>query len=177
MREKTPQEYAQELLRLYRESHQDEAPEPPKKEEAVPAAAPMPQDVETVPDGTGGLMVNVTTLRGLYPVPRALVTVFSGERRDMQIVEMDTTDESGKSKIFRLKAPPRAESLQESDNKTPYSSYNVSVRSDGFVEQIAMNVPIFSGVISMQSIDLVKNTVSGQNTEPQIIEGGNNYNL
>lgn len=169
---KTPQDYANEMLKLYREKAKL-APQPT----AIPVVAPMPQLEATVQDGSGGLLVNVTTLRGLYPVDGALVTVYTGERNNMQIVEIDTTDESGKSKVFSLSAPPRAESLSESDNKTPYSSYNVSVRSDGYVEQIVMNVPIFSSVVSMQSIDLVKNTVAGKNDSPSIIEGGNNYNL
>ncbi len=165
---KTAQEYAQELLKLYKERSEEDAKSIP-----TVAAAYTPD----ITDGSGGLMVNVTTLRGLYPIDGALVTVFTGERDNMQIIEIDSTDESGKSKVFKLSAPPRAESQQESDNKTPYSSYNVSVRSDGFVEQIAMNVPIFSGVVSVQGIDLIKNTVSGKNNGPHVIEGGNNYNL
>lgn len=171
---KTAQEYADELLKLYREKgiNQDALP----KNKAVPTAAPAELPPEAL-DGRGGLLVNVTTLRGLYPVEGALVTVFTGTRDNMEIVEIDTTDQSGKSKTFRLSTPPRAESQQESGNKTPYSSYNVSVRSDGFIEQIAVNVPVFSDVVSMQNIDLVKNTVAGKNTEPQIIEGGTNYNL
>ncbi|MDO4607649.1 MAG: hypothetical protein Q4B40_00470 [Clostridia bacterium] len=173
---KTAQDYADELLKLYREkgSKQEAVQQPQTK--AVPTVAPAEMPPEVL-DGSGGLLVNVTTLRGLYPVEGALVTVFTGTRDNMQIVEIDTTDQSGKSKTFAFSAPPRAESQQESSNKTPYSSYNVSVRSDGFIEQVAMNVPIFSGVVSMQSIDLVKNTVAGKNTEPQIIEGGTNYNL
>ncbi len=165
---KTAQEYADELLRLYKEKGV-------AQHKAVPAAAPA--EMPSIADDSGGLVVNATTLRGLYPVNSALVTVFTGTRDNMQIIEIDATDESGKSKVFSLSAPPRADSQQESDNKKPYSSYNVSVRSDGFIEQIVMNVPIFSGVVSVQNVDLVKNTVAGKNTEPQIIEGGNNYNL
>lgn len=175
MREKTPQDYANELLKIYREKG-DFLQKKKSKETVVQTAAPTELPIQ-LENNKGGLMINVTTLRGLYPVEGALVTVFTGERSNMQIIEIDATDASGKSKTFALSAPPRAESQQESDNKKPYSSYNVSVRSDGFIEQIAMNVPIFSGVVSVQNIDLVKNTVVGQNTSPQIIEGGNNYNL
>ncbi len=172
---KTAKDYADELLKLYREKGIKPDLVQQSQTKAIPTAAPDELPPVTL-DG-GGLVVNVTTLRGLYPVEGALVTVFTGTRDNMEIVEIDTTDQSGKSKTFALSAPPRAESQQESDNKTPYSSYNVSVRSDGFIEQIVMNVPIFSGVVSMQGIDLVKNTVAGKNTEPQIIEGGTNYNL
>ncbi len=175
MREKTPKDYADELLKLYREKGNAQKSNLTKGD-AIPTAAPT-KAVKIADDGTGGLMVNATTLRGIYPVEGALVTVFTGEGNNMEIIEMDTTDQSGKSKIFTLKTPARAESLLESNNKKPYASYNVSVRSDGFIEQIAMNIPVFSGVVSQQSIDLVKNTVAGKNNSPQIIQGGNNYNL
>lgn len=177
MPEKTPQDYANELLRLYRQSHLSVTEETTlATATAIPTVA-TPAPIPNIDDGTGGLIVSVTTLRGLYPVASALVTVFTGDRANMQIIEMDTTNESGKSKVFRLDAPARSESLEASENKKPYSTYNVSVRSDGYVEQIAMNVPIFSGVVSMQGFDLTANTAAGQNTSPQIIQGSGNYNL
>ncbi len=172
MREKTPQDYARELLEMYRAN-------------AVAATQPpLPtQENGSVPelqfeDGTGGIVVNVTTLGRLYPVKNALITVFTGESQNMTVVETDITDESGKTGVFNLKTPPAAESQQaESGGALPYARYNISVRSDGYVEQIAMNVPVFSGIISVQSIDLLPMAAAGQNTSPQIIQEGNNYNL
>ncbi len=175
MREKTPQDYANELLKMYRENSA-----------TIVQAEPLSQPVEDRPlpksttfeDGTGGMQVNVTTLGRLYPVKSALVTVFTGEPNNMTVVETDITDESGKSGVFNLKTPPTAESQQaENGGALPYARYNISVRSDGYVEQIAMNVPVFSGVISVQSIDLLPVAAAGQNTTPQIIQEGNDYNL
>ena len=179
MREKTPQDYANELLNMYRSSGATELSSLPV---AAPAIEPQPQlqnnNAPQFEDGTGGLQVNVTTLRRLYPVKNALVTVFTGDRNNMTVIETDTTDESGKSGVFKLKAPEKSESQQpETDGNLPYATYNVSVRSDGYVEQIAMNVPVFSGVISVQGIDLLPVTAAGGHTGPQIIEGGNKYNL
>lgn len=177
MRKKTPQDYANELLQMYRDSA-------PHQETSVPVAAsvnaPQPQTVPTIEfeDGTGGLQVNVTTLRRLYPVKNALVTVFTGYSDNMTVIETDITDESGKSGVFNLKAPPAAESQQaENGGAIPYANYNISVRSDGYVEQIAMNVPVFSGVISVQGINLMPIAAAGGHTNPQIIEEGNNYDL
>ena len=172
MREKTPQDYANELLKMYRAN-------------AIAAAQPpLPtQEKDSIPelhieDGTGGIVVNVTTLGRLYPVKNALITVFTGEPQNMTVVETDITDESGKSGVFNLKAPPVAESQQaQNGGALPYASYNISVRSDGYVEQIAMNVPVFSGVISVQGIDLLPMAAAGQNTAPQIIQEKNDYNL
>ncbi len=174
MRKKTPQDYIDELFKMYQAGE--------KQNNAITVAAPIAQpsttDTSQFEDGTGGLQVNVTTLRRLYPVKNALITVFTGEMGNMTVVETDITDESGKTGVFNLKTPPKDESQQaENGGVLPYAIYNVSVRSDGYVEQIAMNVPVFSGVISVQSIDLLPVTAAGQNTTPQIIQEGNNYDL
>lgn len=173
MSEKTPQDYANELLRMYRENAQAIS-EPPAA--ILPTVVPPPPNV--FEDGTGGMQVNVTTLGRLYPVKNALVTVFTGEPQNMTVIETDITDESGKSGVFNLKTPPRADSQQaENGGAKPYASYNVSVKSDGYVQQIAMNVPVFSGVISVQGIDLLPIATAGKNTSPQVIQEGNNYDL
>ena len=181
MPEKTPQDYANELLRMYRANASAPAQNsmPVNSNDAVAPQALTPTiDELAFEDGTGGLAVNVTTLRRLYPVKGATVTVFTGMPATPTVIETDITDESGKSGVFNLKTPPRDESQQsENGGIAPYASYNISVRSDGYVEQIAMNVPVFSGVISVQGIDLIPVAAAGGHTEPQIIEGGNDYNL
>lgn len=175
MREKTPQDYANELLQMYRENANelnriDRAPQP--MQNILPVVAPRFED------GTGGLQVNVTTLNALYPVKNALVTVFTGSTTNMTVVETSITDQSGQSGVFNLKTPPTADSQQaENGDVLPYANYNVSVRSDGYVEQIAMNVPVFSGVVSVQGIDLISISAAGGHTAPQIINEENKYEL
>lgn len=175
MREKTPQDYANELMKMYRENAG--AINELQNKISVPVAQTNLSE-PIFPDGTGGIQVNVTTIGRLYPVKNALVTVFSGGRDNMTTLDSDATDESGKTKIFSLKTPPSAES-QRSDNggEVPYSTYNVSVKSDGYVEKIAMNVPVFSGVVSVQGIDLLPVAAAGGHTSPQIIDEDNKYNL
>ena len=114
----------------------------------------------------------------LYLGKDALVTIFTGDLQNMTVIETDTTDESGKSGVFNLKTPPASDSqTAENGGVLPYSKYNVSVRSDGYVQQFAMNVPVFSGVISVQGIDLLPISAAGKNTKPQIINEDNDYNL
>ena len=175
MNEKTPQDYANELLQMYRA-------QAPAYREPETIAAPEPQEPsaasEKLEDGTGGIQVYATTLRGLYPVKNAIVTVFTGEPDNMTVIEKDVTDQSGKSGVFKLKAPPKSESQQaENGGLLPYSSYNVSVNSDGYVEQIAMNLPVFSGVVSLQYFDLMPITAAGSHTDRQIINENRDYNL
>ena len=106
------------------------------------------------------------------------VSAFTGELKNKTIIETDVTDENGKSRVFNLKTPIREESLRaENGDINPYASYNVSVQSDGYVEQIAMNIPVFSGVISVQGIDLLPITAAGSHTSPQIFDEKSQYNL
>lgn len=183
MPKKTPDDYARELLEMYRASVKEEAV--PTNSADISESSPdlneiktEKTDAETFDDSVGGLVVSVTTLRRLYPVSGALITVFTGTPENMTVIETDVADESGKSKVFKLKTPSKAESQQpEASGEIPYAKYNVSVNSDGYVEQIALNIPVFSGVISMQSIDLIPLAAAGKNTGAQIIEGGSPYNL
>ena len=172
MNKKTPQDYANELLALYRENAKElNQFEAPSSKSDTSAYLPFE-------DGTGGIVVNVTTLNRLYPVKDALVTIFTGSGDNIRVVETGLTDQSGKSDVFNVMTPPRADSQQaENGGENPYSKYNISVKSDGYVEQIAMNVPVFSGVISVQNIDLLPIASAGNNTKPQIINEDNNYNL
>jgi len=177
MHKKTPQDYAKELIKMYRETLA--ATDTIVSEAGADQSAAQPQSSQVeFGDESGGIQVNVTTLRQLFPVKGATVTVFRGEGGQKEILQTDITDESGKSRVFKLETPAKGDSQQAENNGIlPYASYNVSVRSDGYVEQIAMNVPVFSGVVSVQGIDLVPVAAAGGNTNPQIIEGGNDYNL
>lgn len=184
MREKTPQDYANELLQMYRANAVANRNPLPINEitELSPAVTnetyTPPEIGDVFEDCTGGIQVNVTTLRRLYPVKGALVTLFTGEPLSQTVIETDITDESGKTGIFNLKTPPKSDSQQsENGGQLPYANYNISVKSDGYVEQIAMNVPVFSGVVSVQGFDLLPISAAGGHTKPQIINEGNNYNL
>lgn len=171
MQPKTPQEYANALLKMYRENAR-------AINENFVDTLPTASDSRFFEDGTGGIQVDVTTLDRLYPVKNAFVTVFTGNTQNKTIVETGVTDQSGKSPVFNLKAPSAADSQQAVNGGIlPYAKYNVSVQSDGYVEKIAMDVPVFSGVVSVQSIDLLPVTAAGKNTAPQIINEENNYNL
>lgn len=127
--------------------------------------------------GSGGLLVNVTTLKGLYPVKGAVVTVFSGDVNNMQVIDSRVTDQSGRTSVFVLSAPERSLSETAGASEKPYASYNVSVKADGYIEQINLNVPVFSGVLSLQSVDLLLLAAAGDNLNPRIYDGTVNYEL
>ncbi len=164
MNSKTPEEYARELIRLYSENNAE-------------INTPKSNAKSDFKDGTGGLQVNVTTVQKLYPVKSATVTVFYGTPQNRTVIDISLTDINGKSKVFVLDTADAIESQSSNTDNTPFSVYNLSVFADGYIEQIIMNVPIFSKTVSIQSVDLLPVSAAGNHKNPQIINDGNHYNL
>ena len=124
----------------------------------------------------GKLIVNVTTLRQLYPVVGAKVTIFTDDLENMNIIDTSTTDQSGRSKVFMLPAPNRNLSLEVGADEPVYSSYGVLVEADGYANEVNLNLPIFRGVTSLQNVDLT--LLSAQNGKTiNINDQAENYNL
>lgn len=161
-------DYMEKMLEMYK-----------KKQTLVPVAAPPVTDNAPVldADGKGGLVAIVTTVRGLYPVPDARVTVFTGNIEQMQVVDRSTTDQSGKSKLFSLDAPQKSLSLTSGQTATPYASYNMLVEADGFVRNIHLNIPVFSGVTSLQGSDMLLIETAGEDKSGQVFDEREQYDL
>ena len=160
MAEKTVEDYIKELFAL--------------REKAVPAQAPP----ATQPaDSSGGLLVTATVLKQLYPVSQARVTVFTGDYENMRVIETGYTDQSGKSPVFKLKTPAKEISLDSAAQQLPYELYNVEVAADGYVTRVNMNIPIFADIISSQSVDLLPIASAQGNTEPQIVDISQAFDL
>lgn len=129
--------------------------------EAAPVA---PIRGDTLTD-TGRLIAIVSTLRGLYPVPGAKVTVFTGPLDDMTVIDTGTTDQSGRSKTFELAAPSREISLDSESTELPYALYNLKVEADGYADNIHLNIPVFRGVTSLQKAYMTQLSISGGETQ------------
>lgn len=126
---------------------------------------------------TGLLSAAVTAVAGIYPVSGARVTVFTGSPENMTVLESDITDNSGKTRQFRLSAPARELSMSAEATAAPYTLYNLLVSADGFLDNIHLNIPIFSGVVSVQKSDLLPKSVAGGRTEPIIFNEYSSFEL
>ncbi|MCQ2440321.1 MAG: carboxypeptidase-like regulatory domain-containing protein [Clostridia bacterium] len=157
--------YSDELMSLYKSAKN-------KAVSVQSSGVEIPSD-----QNTGELTVNVTTLRGLYPVVGAVVTIFKGNYDNMEVLHTAVTDQSGRTPSFRLATPPKSYSESAGESRLPYAEYNISVKSDGYVEQINMNVPVFPGVKSVQTADLVLVSAAGNNKSPAIFDESNSYDL
>ena len=102
----------------------------------------------------GYLVVNVSTARGAVPLPNARVRIYAEEPENTGLITTRITDIAGKTERITLDAPDSA--LSESPGSAkPYASYTVTVDRDGFYPVSAAGVPVFSGVTSVQPIEML----------------------
>ena len=125
-----------------------------------------PDIKEDASNENGRIIAMVTYTDNIYPVKGAKVTVFTGSPENMEITDSDITDESGKTKTFGLAAPPRSLSQQSGTAALPYALYNIAVQADGFLDNIHLNIPVFSGITSVQKSYMLPNAVAGGRTDP-----------
>lgn len=124
------------------------------------------------------------------------VETFAGDRsfgvgsaRVMVFVELPSgnvavfdglTDNDGITQSIRLPAPPRelSQSPQTGNNaRLPYSVYSVYVEHPAYVRSVFTNVPVFSGVESIQPVRMLAR-VEGQNEPaPVVVNEGSNSAL
>ncbi len=153
-------------------------PQNEQQNESQPTEPDIKPLSETPTDSTGQLIAIVTSLREIYPIKGAKITVFTGNYYDnMDILDTAFTDESGRSKAFILPTPAKALSETSGASDKPYSGYNMLVQSDGYIDNIHLNIPVFSGVVSLQGSDMMLRETAGENKGPRIFDEGQEFTL
>ncbi len=125
----------------------------------------------------GRLSANVTSVANIYPVRGAKVTVFTGSPDSMTVLDSAVTDESGKTRDFLLDAPPKSLSMTSGAPALPYTLYNLLISADGFLDNIHLNIPVFSGIASVQRSDMLPKAVAGGRTDPIIFNEFSSFEL
>lgn len=110
--------------------------------------------------GTGYLSVRVTTARGAIPLEGARVQVRDLPREpasaERDLLQAAVTDRDGRIPLISLAAPPKEESLRPQERTSlPYATYLLEVRLEGYFDQCYVGVPIFDGVVAVQTVDLI----------------------
>lgn len=162
------EKYKNDMLKMYRS--------------AKPVVAEVTQPQQNAqPNGmgeyAGGLSARVTAFRSLYPVPRARITVFTGNVENMNVVDTDTTDISGKSKVFVLDTPQKSLSLSSGESQKPYALYNMLIEADGYISNIHLNIPVFSDTVTIQNSDMILRETAGENKSPQVFDQSQQFTL
>lgn len=158
MDESLIEEYKNEMLKMYRE-HVNSSK----------------GDVSE--NSIGRLIVTVTSVSYLYPVPYANVTVFTGAYENMNVIATDTASRSGVTKPFELYTPPKGLSLDSGSTEVAYSLYNLLIEAEGYVSNVHLNIPIFGGVTSLQRSNLLLLSAAGDNTGPIIYNEASSFEL
>ena len=116
-------------------------------------------------EGTGYLIVRVSTARGAIPLENAIVRVRAaaapdeslrgeGAPGDGILIASLLTDRDGLAPRLALPAPARALSERPGNGK-PYALYDIDVMLDGYMANYYQNVPIFDTVTSLQTVELI----------------------
>lgn len=125
--------------------------------------------------GTGYLKVRVTAADNALPIGGASVTVTKGNGTNTELINKQTTNNSGETEQISLPAPPK-ELSQTPGNTNTYAKYNVRVDYVGYYSVENIDVPVFDGQLSIQPTQLVPlplNMTNGMTTsvieeEPQL---------
>ena len=102
----------------------------------------------------GTLLVRVSTAGIAFPVEGADVRIDGSEEENREVHYLLTTDRSGLPERVLLPTPPAAFSLSPGNPKG-FADYNVQVFKDGFYPVLLRNVPVFSGITSIQTVELI----------------------
>lgn len=120
---------------------------PPQEPEPVPES----EAGAVKPESDGGILVHVRTARGAEPVPGAAVLITQEQNGEQVLIAVRTADDCGDVPEVRVPAPPSS-----ADQQYPaYYVYDITVAAEGFYRERSTDVPVFEGIVSVQSFDLI----------------------
>jgi hypothetical protein len=134
--------------------------------------------------GTGQLVFRVTTARGAIPLEGAQITVRPhqpepGDEGRGQTIAVLYSDRDGKTEPLALPTPPRSDSLTPTDSGVlPFATYDAEVYLPNYFAPEYTRIPIFDGITSIQSVDLIPLPENGREegltpSDTQFFEGEN----
>ncbi len=168
------EKYKEEMIKMYKKSNKEIFQKP---KAVATATSDIEPKAEMKPETNGNLLAVVTTIRTLYPVSNAKVTVFTGDYENMNVVDYAFTDQSGRTKVFNLPTPQKSLSLDSTNEVVPYAVYNMLVQADGYVDNVHLNIPVFSGVTSIQGSNVILKETAGDNMDIQVFDEAEKYDL
>ena len=103
--------------------------------------------------GDGVLRVQVSAGSGSIPLTNVNIVVYRDFADGRHVFYTVATNADGVADGMILPAPPRQNSI-EGNGQSPFSSYSIIASRDGLRTEVIENVPVFSGVKSIQPINL-----------------------
>ena len=135
---------------------------------------------ESLGDCIGYILANVRTADESAPVSGATVAVTAVVDGQRLIVASGITDENGTTRKLEVPVPDAVHSQSPSPSIRPYSLYDVTVTAEGFFNARSVDVPVFSGITSVQNFSMIpvplmtpssSETLTYYNKEPDLSGG------
>lgn len=115
----------------------------------------------------GYLTVRVSTAGGSIPLENAAVNIRGGDIDDSDVIYALTTNSDGLTPTVSLPTPPRSVSEAPQNTVPAYAVYNIDVFAKGYAPAFFHNVPVFSGITSVQPAVLLPQIENQTQNNPQ----------
>lgn len=112
------------------------------------------KSVPSVESDYGSLRIEATAGSHAIPVEDALIIITRADKPKEEIVAVLLTDSSGTTQTIKIPAPAEILSESPSDN-TVSAVVNITAYKKGYYEIENRNVPVFTGVTSIQPVNMI----------------------
>lgn len=117
---------------------------------------PLPEDYFNEYAETGYIRVRVSSSRQAMPIKNAAIIISKDYNNEKHILYRETSDESGLTPNLSLPAPDNQSSISPGGNGSPrFATYDMLVMREGYVPVIYRSIPVFSGVVTVQPVQMV----------------------
>ena len=106
-------------------------------------------------NSTGFILVNVRTGDESWAIEGALVVISALINGSRLMIASGIANSSGTTQLFEVPVPDLSLSQQPYSNIRPYSLYDISVTANGFFNARSVDVPVFSGITSIQNFSMI----------------------
>ena len=169
---KTP-DNADEIPRPENESDEisERYPEPDIEQFRMPEENPEDISMQEQYSEYGKLRIETTSGNRSVPVEDVLVIVTRGSETPAEVIAVLMTDSSGATRTLEIPAPSRQRSESPTD-RTVSAFVNITAFKKGYYEVENRNIPIFTGVTSIQPVNMIPLPLNSGNlkftyTEPE----------
>lgn len=170
------QEVPEEIPEEQEDDIEERFPEPDLSELDDEVSDTQYSTAEGMGNSTGYILVNVRAGHEAFPIENATVIVSAVIDGNRLIIASGLTDISGTTMRFETPAPDIIYSQSPFPAERPYSLFDISVRANGYFNARSVDVPVFSGITSIQNFNMIPvpllmnsddETLTYYNQEPQ----------
>lgn len=124
-----------------------------------------PVSVAGLGNSTGFILVNVRTGQESTPIVGASVVITTINDGNRLLIASGISDISGTILKIEVPAPDKRFSQIPDTEVRPYSLFDISVKAQGFFNARSIDVPVFSGITSIQNFNMVPLPLNAKSDE------------